>query len=216
MIRYRLVRVRDSLTHISQMFRYSTIPAKASTPRNAKRSRRRYFGATRVKHYLTWVSRKGSTILQTLRTAWSAGVLGSTNASQETRRKLDAYTYRACVLVAFQPSCGSLLVADSNGGTPQRFLYVSAQDLEMPQVPPSYPGVLKYEADCEPFGLKVHTEILRELDNNKYRRARNEIVIDPLDTHNDYMRLRIAGLLTLYDRRRFIDLEPWHIAGTTN
>jgi hypothetical protein len=83
----------------------------------------------------------------------------------------------------------------------------------MPQVPPSYPGVLKYEADCEPFGLKVHTEILRELDNNKYRRARNEIVIDPLDTHNDYMRLRIAGLLTLYERRRFIDLEPWHIAG---
>ena len=158
-------------------------------------------------------SRKGSTILQTLRTAWSAGVLGSTNASQETRRKLDAYTYRACVLVAFQPSCGSLLVADSNGGTPQRFLYVSAQDLEMPQVPPSYPGVLKYEADCEPFGLKVHTEILRELDNNKYRRARNEIVIDPLDTHIDYMRLRIAGLLTLVNRRRFIDLEPWNIAG---
>jgi hypothetical protein len=28
---------------------------KASTLRNAKRSRRRYFGATRVKHYLTWV-----------------------------------------------------------------------------------------------------------------------------------------------------------------
>lgn len=158
-------------------------------------------------------SRKGSTILQTLRTAWSAGVLGSTNASQETRRKLDAHTYRACVLVAFQPSCGSLLVADSNGGTPQRFLYVSAQDLEMPQVPPSYPGQLEYVADCEPFGLQVHTEILRELDTNKYRRARNEIIIDPLDTHNDYMRLRIAGLLTLANRRRFIDLEPWIQAG---
>ena len=27
------------------------------------------------------------------------------------------------------------------------------------------------------------------------------------------MRLRIAGLLTLVNRRRFIDLEPWNIAG---
>jgi len=171
-----------------------------------------YFYCDEGETLFTLTTRKGATILQTLRTAWSGGILGNTNANVETRRKLDRNSYRACVVVAFQPSCGSALVADSHGGTPQRFIFASATDTEMPTVAPSLPGVLAYDATNEPVAMKVHTEILRELDSNKVNRARGTVQIDALDTHVDYNRIRIAALFALLDQRRFIDLDHWNNA----
>ena len=171
-----------------------------------------YFYCDEGETLLTLGVRKGSTILQTLRTAWSGGVIGNTNANIETRRKLDRYAYRASVLVAFQPSCGSALVADSNGGTPQRFLFASAVDREMPRIAATFPGVLAYDPTSEMLALKVHDEIARELDDNKYNSARGALIVDPLDTHIDYIRVRVAALFALLDCRRFIDLSHWNMA----
>jgi len=171
-----------------------------------------YFYCDEGETLFTLTTRKGATILQTLRTAWSGGVLGNTNANVETRRKLDRNSYRACVVVAFQPSCGSALVADSHGGTPQRFIFASATDVDMPTVQPSAPGILDYDATNEPVAIQVHAEILRELDTNKVDRARGTVQIDALDTHVDYNRLRVAALCALLDRRRYVDLDHWNLA----
>ena len=171
-----------------------------------------YFYCDEGETLFTLTTRKGATILQTLRTAWSGGVLGNTNANVETRRKLDRNSYRACVVVAFQPSCGSALVADSHGGTPQRFIFASATDKEMPTVAPSAPGLLDYNATNEPVAIQVHPEILRELDTNKVNRARGTVHIDALDTHVDYNRIRVAALFALLDYRRYIDLDHWNSA----
>ena len=171
-----------------------------------------YFYCDEGETLFTLTTRKGATILQTLRTAWSGGVLGNTNANIETRRKLERKSYRACVVVAFQPSCGSALVADSHGGTPQRFIFASATDKDMPTIAPSLPGVLAYNATDEPVAIQVHAEILRELDTNKVNRARGTVQIDALDTHVDYNRIRIAALFALLDRRRYIDLSHWNSA----
>ena len=171
-----------------------------------------YFYCDEGETLFTLTTRKGATILQTLRTAWSGGVLGNTNANVETRRKLDRNSYRACVVVAFQPSCGSALVADSHGGTPQRFIFASATDKEMPTVAPSFPGILAYDPTTEPVAIKVHAEILRELDTNKVNRARGTVQIDALDTHVDYNRIRVAGLFALLDRQHFVDLWHWNSA----
>jgi hypothetical protein len=171
-----------------------------------------YFYCDEGETLFTLTTRKGATILQTLRTAWSGGVLGNTNANVETRRKLDRNSYRACVVVAFQPSCGSALVADSHGGTPQRFIFASATDIDMPTIAPSVPGVLGYDATNEPVAIQVHAEILRELDTNKVNRARGTVQVDALDTHVDYNRLRVAAIFALLDRRQFIDLSHWNLA----
>ena len=171
-----------------------------------------YFYCDEGETLFTLTTRKGATILQTLRTAWSGGVLGNTNANVETRRKLERNSYRACVVVAFQPSCGSALVADSHGGTPQRFIFASATDKDMPTIAPSFPSILAYNATDEPVAIQVHAEILRELDTNKVNRARGTVQIDPLDTHLDYNRIRIAALFALLDRRRYIDLSHWNLA----
>lgn len=171
-----------------------------------------YFYCDEGETLFTLTTRKGATILQTLRTAWSGGVLGNTNANVETRRKLERNSYRACVVVAFQPSCGSALVADSHGGTPQRFIFASATDREMPTVAPTFPGRLEYEATNELTAIQVHTEILRELDTNKVNRARGTVQIDALDTHVDYNRIRVAALFAILGGRRFIDLDHWNSA----
>lgn len=171
-----------------------------------------YFYCDEGETLFTLTTRKGATILQTLRTAWSGGVLGNTNANVETRRKLERNSYRACVVVAFQPSCGSALVADSHGGTPQRFIFASATDIEMPTVAPSNPGVLGYDPTNEPVAIRVNNEILRELDANKVNRARGTVQIDALDTHVDYNRLRVAALFALLDHRRIIELSHWNNA----
>ena len=171
-----------------------------------------YFYCDEGETLFTLTTRKGATILQTLRTAWSGGVLGNTNANVETRRKLERNSYRACVVVAFQPSCGSALVADSHGGTPQRFIFASATDIDMPTIAPSVPGVLGYDATNEPVAIQVHAEILRELDTNKVNRARGTVQVDALDTHVDYNRLRVAAIFALLDRRQFIDLSHWNLA----
>ena len=171
-----------------------------------------YFYCDEGETLFTLTTRKGATILQTLRTAWSGGVLGNTNANVETRRKLERNSYRACVVVAFQPSCGSALVADSHGGTPQRFIFASATDIDMPTIAPSVPDVLGYEATNQLLAIQVHAEILRELDTNKVNRARGTVQVDPLDTHVDYNRLRVAAIFALLDRRQFIDLSHWNLA----
>ena len=171
-----------------------------------------YFYCDEGETLFTLTTRKGATILQTLRTAWSGGVLGNTNANVETRRKLERNSYRACVVVAFQPSCGSALVADSHGGTPQRFIFASATDIDMPTIAPSVPDVLGYEATNQLLAIQVHAEILRELDTNKVNRARGTVQVDPLDTHVDYNRLRVAAIFALLDRRQFIDLNHWNLA----
>jgi hypothetical protein len=118
------------------------------------------------------------------------------------------------VLIAFQPSCGSALVADSNGGTPQRFLFATATEREIPKLAPNFCGVLDYDATSEPLAIAVHSEIARELDDNKYNSARGVLIVDPLDTHIDYIRIRVAALFALLDRRQFIDLCHWNMATT--
>ena len=82
----------------------------------------------------------------------------------------------------------------------------------MPTVAPSNPGVLGYDPTNEPVAIRVHAEILRELDTNKVNRARGTVQIDALDTHVDYNRLRVAALFALLDHRRIIELSHWNNA----
>lgn len=88
----------------------------------------------------------------------------------------------------------------------------SPTDVDMPTVQPSAPGTLAYDATNEPVAIRVHAEILRELDTNKVDRARGTVQIDALDTHVDYNRLRVAALFALLDRRWHVDLGHWNLA----
>jgi len=72
--------------------------------------------------------RKDSVILPTIRTIYSGGVLGQTNASQDTKRRVPAGEHTFGIVIAIQETVAAALLEHEGDGTPQRFLWLSADD----------------------------------------------------------------------------------------
>lgn len=102
------------------------------------------------------IERAGSTVGETLRTAWSGETLGQKNGRAETTRTVPARSYAAGLMIGYQPTTVLPLLADVEAGTPQRFLYVWAVDASIPprsaRVP--WPGEI-----MSPFPAEVPTDL---------------------------------------------------------
>jgi hypothetical protein len=102
------------------------------------------------------IERTGSTVGETLRTAWSGETLGQKNGRVETTRTVPARSYAAGLMIGYQPATIMPLLADVDAGTPQRFLYVWAVDPTIPsraaRVP--WPGEI-----TSPFPPEVPTSL---------------------------------------------------------
>jgi hypothetical protein len=101
------------------------------------------------------IERAGSTVGETLRSAWSGEAIGQKNGRAETTRTVPARSYSAGLVIGYQPSTALPLLADYEAGTPQRFLYFWAVDGSVPhrsaRVP--WPGEL-----TSPFPPEVPTD----------------------------------------------------------
>lgn len=163
-------------------------------------------------------SRSGSTLFQTLRSAWSGAHLGQANATKERTRNLPAGDYR-CVLVAgFQWSTATALIEDVAGGTPQRFLWLSGEDPGIPATvaeTPAWPGPLPRPVKGWTRGpVRIDSDIVDEVVQHHIDRSRGLLVEDPLDSHAMLLRLKVAMLLAvLDDARRAITVDDWRLAG---
>lgn len=159
-------------------------------------------------------SRKGSTILPTLRTAWSGQRLGQQNASEERTRQLPPHEYRMAALANFQPETAMAIVDDAAGGTPQRWLWIAAADPTIPDTAPPWPGRLDWQPPPHHRGpMDLAPEVAAEIRSRNLERARGLVTIDPLDGHRDLSRLKVAGLLALLAGRLNIDTDDWRLAG---
>lgn len=167
-------------------------------------------------------NRKGSTILPTLRTAWTGGVVGSTNASAETRRRLEQGSYTLGVAIAFQPEKAADLLNDATGGTPQRFVWMAATDPSIPDHAPPWPGPLSWlvpplegRVDAQiAVPLRVADSVAAEIRAANLGRTRGESVVNELDAHADLARLKVSGLLAQLDNwRDEISEQDWMLAG---
>ena len=87
--------------------------------------------------------RTGSTIMETIRSAWIGGDLGQHNAAEDRKRWLKAHGYRLCMVIGFQMAYAAHLIGDGEGGTPQRFTFALATD---PNINPyaDWPGPVSY------------------------------------------------------------------------
>lgn len=162
-------------------------------------------------------SRKGATLLPTLRSAWSGQTLGQSNATQETHRVLPAHSYRMAIVVGFQLEYVADLIADAGGGTPQRFVFASATDPSIPDKRPPWPGPLSFDI---PAMVSTGTEVvvadnvIDEIDDDALRVGRAEYVPDPLDSHANLVRLKVAALLAFLDDSRLeVTDDDWALAG---
>lgn len=161
-------------------------------------------------------SRKGATLLPTLRSAWSGAVIGQSNASTETHRVLKAHTYRMAIMVGFQLEYASGLIDDAAGGTPQRFVFATATDPAVPDTPPEWPGPLQFDIpERIGTGSVVHfdDEIAAEIRRRSLMTTRGEYTPDHLDTHRDLVRMKVAALLAILHDRLNVTVDDWELAG---
>jgi hypothetical protein len=158
--------------------------------------------------------RSGSTIMETIRSAWMGGDLGQHNATEERRRWLKAHKYRLSMVVGFQLAYAASLIADGEGGTPQRFTFALASD---PSIDPhaEWPGELDFEPRPT-FALgddiTFDCELVAGIRERRLQRSRGTLVVDPLDTHADLRRMKLAAAVALLEERTHVGAEDWELA----
>jgi len=159
-------------------------------------------------------SRRGSTLLPTIRSAWAGEMLGQANASEERRRKLPAGEYRFALVAGFQLEYATALLDDAAGGTPQRFVFLNAHDAAIPDDAPPWPGPLNWRPPVHGAGpMGLDAGVAAEIRRRALAVSRDEVDIDPLDSRRDLVRLKVAGLLALLAGRTDITADDWRLAG---
>ena len=140
-----------------------------------------------------------SITMATIRSAWSGGPLGQTNATEGLTRNVAAGMYRFALAIGLQPNFAAELLQGVNGGDPQRYLFMAVQNPLQPDILPDFPVpiaplYLSYEISKV---LSVDPDVTAMIRNHRVRKQRGELVEDPLDSHKHLLTLKTAGLLAI-------------------
>lgn len=168
-------------------------------------------------------ARQGATLMPELRRAWSGEQLGFQYVDPTKRLIVAAHQYRMTLVAGIQPARAGALLDDSDGGTPQRFIWCSALDRDAPDEEPETPRVMSwsppsYVVLCErdAFGsgrLMLHVcKTARDAIVTARKNSRRGIG-DPLDGHGLLARLKVAAALTIADGRCDVSDDDWQLAG---
>ena len=138
-----------------------------------------------------------SITMATIRSAWSGGPLGQTNATEGLTRNVGAGLYRFALAIGLQPNFAAELLQGVNGGDPQRFLFMAVQNPLQPNLLPAFPEPIAplYLLDDMSTVLTVDPDVTAMIKNHRVRKQRGEIIDDPLDSHKHLLTLKTAGLL---------------------
>jgi len=149
-----------------------------------------------------------------LRSAYSGESLGFQNADATKRARVEDDAYRFTLIAGIQPARAEWLLEDSDGGTPQRFVWLPATDSDAPDNEPATPEPLKWKP--VDYGIAVRHMAIPDIARSTIidaRKARNRGQGDALDGHSLYTRLKFAAALaTLAGRFKMIE-EDWQLAG---
>lgn len=162
--------------------------------------------------------RQGTTVGASLRTAWTGGTLGQSNAREETTRVVKRGTYAMGMVIGFQPNVAQDLLADGGPGTPQRFLWISVLDPnipddEGPEVPPFRVPLCDGHGHAVTGLITCYPELRAELRHDYLERSRGARVVGELDAHAALMRCKLASLLAVLDGRLRVEPDDWELAG---
>lgn len=171
------------------------------------------------------VKRQSSTVAGQLRQAAMGEQLGFFYVDKDKRMMVPEHSYRLCLIVGVQPGRGAALLDDTDGGTPQRFLWMPATDPEAPDEVPDAP---------EPWAWKPPTweRTEEEKDFPEWRsrvlvrlcaQARDTIVAahlartrgtgDALDGHALLTRVKVAAALSILDGNGEVTDLYWRLSG---
>lgn len=171
--------------------------------------------------------RKGTTTAPMMRTAWMGGKLGQAFADREKRLRLGAHTYRLTLIAGIQMARAGALLDDTDGGTPQRFLWLPAGDPNAPDTAPTEPPRHRWELPkhlIHPYSERMTMDVctqartlidlkrlhnLRELDTDPTTGED----IDELASHAMLCRLKTAAALALLHGCEAVTDEYWELSG---
>jgi hypothetical protein len=170
--------------------------------------------------------RSGSTLSPTLRSIFTHGPIGNTNASLERRRIVPGELYVYGIVLALQEALAGPLLDDAEAGTPQRFSWVRATDPQMPTDPPAWPGPLGWRPPDagvldprrtmrggyarHPIG--VPDDVTTEIRDHHIALQRQKLALSPLEAHRMLRQFKNAALLAVLDGRLDINGEDWRLA----
>ncbi len=164
--------------------------------------------------------RRGSTLGGQLRQAWNGGQIGFQYVDVMKRMIVPKHAYRMCLVASIQPGRAAALMAEADGGTPQRFLWLPANNPGMDRVDLTAPNSMGWEPPHY-GGSRVLFEIcdgaIDAVIDNHIKRNRGEG--DALDGHSVLNRLKVAAALAMLDVGRSpkeqltVTPEDWHLAG---
>lgn len=164
-------------------------------------------------------ARKGATLMPELRSAWSGELLGFGYADPTKRLPVPAHEYRLCMVAGIQPMRAECLLDDSDGGTPQRFLWMPATDPEAPDVVPTEPRPMPWSPPTMDAIVSVGGNYIKVCDSARdtittARTARLRGTADEaLDGHALLCRLKTAAALGLLEGRYEVTEDDWRLAG---
>lgn len=162
--------------------------------------------------------RRGSTLFPELRRAWSGERLGFGYADPTKRLPVPAHEYRLCLVAGIQPARAHALLDDADGGTPQRFLWLSATDPDAPDDAPDEPKPLTWRPPStggivNVGGARVDVCDLARTTITDNRLAQLRGGGEALDGHALLARLKVAAALGIADGRYSVTEDDWHLAG---
>lgn len=155
------------------------------------------------------MERSGSTIGQVLRTAWTGGMLGQANASAERNREVPEGAYSLGLVIGYQRATVRPMLADGGGGTPQRFLFLSAH-AEPPEDEVGWPGTLEIRLPTS--NLVLPKAARAELWHARRESQRPGAEEEGLNGHRPLHLSKMAALLAVLDGRARVTDEDWSLA----
>ena len=164
-------------------------------------------------------NRNGSTLMATVREAFSGGQLGFAYATDGKDKHLAKHSYRLTMTIGVQPKRAATLLDDADGGTPQRFLWFPAKDPHAQEMnSPAWDGkplnltdtVVQFELNRQRL-LEVPEETAATIRSEHVRAQREER--DALDGHALFCREKFAYALAILDNRVDMNSEDWRLSG---
>lgn len=210
---------------------YTTPPSKNSGPVNHCDSA--LWTLDEIGSLKSHASMNGANVLATLKSAYSGRLLGARYADSDRRRPVLAHHYRFALMAGIQPRLAGVVLDDVDGGFPQRWVWLPADDLHCPDAQPEEPlmpaagwftldkSLAAQGSAWAPDGALVAPEGIRRKPEVTFdvcaeaaeaivgaRRARLRREGDLLASHTLLTREKVAALLALWHGNGPV-ITPW-------
>jgi Bifunctional DNA primase/polymerase, N-terminal len=166
--------------------------------------------------------RQASTLFDELNKLWFGEELSWSYVDPTKQLTVAEHSYRFCLIVGIQPGKARVILEDADSGTPQRFLWMPADDPDAPDIKPEEPRargnplwqpIRNFTNDLRPAHIiGVCNTLRQEVDQARLMGLRGQG--NELDGHALMTQEKIAvGLMLLQGRDDMITEEDWHLAG---